>query len=256
MAESLATRASRGHRTLCLPIAEETYRRIVADPVEFRRALDDCFRRMPELFPADFAEGYQLKDDRISAKQGVPIRRIITRDGDRLQRPALVPDALHDRPRRGRRGPAVPPQVRRPVLGPGPRLRRRPDVLVSPGMRPGPVQRRRDHRPPGGVARAPPGRRAPSGRSTARRSTSPRPSVAGCVLGAEPAPTAGTDDLKAAYAVFKEEALDITPKYAPRTVNTDGWKGTKAAWKALFSAWSSSSASCTPGSRSGNAAST
>ena len=37
--------------------------------------------RMPELFPANFAEGYQLKDDRISAKQEVPIRRILLRDG-------------------------------------------------------------------------------------------------------------------------------------------------------------------------------
>jgi hypothetical protein len=80
MAKSLATRASRGYRTLCLPIAEETYRRVVADPAEFRREIDDCFRRMPELFPAKFADGYQLKDDRTSSKQEVPIRRIITRD--------------------------------------------------------------------------------------------------------------------------------------------------------------------------------
>ena len=56
----------------------------------------------------------------------------------------------------------------------------------------------------------------------------------GCVLGAEPAATAGTDDLKAAYAVFKDEARDVAPEYAPETVSTDGWKGTQAAWKALF----------------------
>ena len=56
----------------------------------------------------------------------------------------------------------------------------------------------------------------------------------GCCLGAEPAEAAGTDELKAAYAVFKDEAHDIAPKYAPKTVNTDGWKGTQAAWKALF----------------------
>src|SRR4029077_12931976 len=56
----------------------------------------------------------------------------------------------------------------------------------------------------------------------------------GCCLGAEPAETAGTDDLKAAYVVFKEEARDVVPKYTPKTVNTDGWKGTRAAWKALF----------------------
>ena len=56
----------------------------------------------------------------------------------------------------------------------------------------------------------------------------------GCCLGAEPAPTAGTDDLKAASGVFRDEAHDVAPKYAPRTVNTDGWPWTQAAWKALF----------------------
>jgi hypothetical protein len=56
----------------------------------------------------------------------------------------------------------------------------------------------------------------------------------GCVLGAELAPTAGTDDLKAAYGLFKEEARDIAPEYAPKTVSTDGWKPTRAAWRALF----------------------
>ena len=56
----------------------------------------------------------------------------------------------------------------------------------------------------------------------------------GCVLGAEPAEAAGADDLKDAYSVFKEEARDIAPEYAPKTVNIDGWKGTQPAWKALF----------------------
>ena len=38
--------------------------------------LDDCFRQTPELFPVNFALGYELKDDRMSAKQQIPIRRI------------------------------------------------------------------------------------------------------------------------------------------------------------------------------------
>jgi hypothetical protein len=46
MAELLATWASRGHRTICLPIAEETDRQIVAVPDEFRRTIDD--RRFPQ----------------------------------------------------------------------------------------------------------------------------------------------------------------------------------------------------------------
>lgn len=54
----------------------------------------------------------------------------------------------------------------------------------------------------------------------------------GCCLGAEPVETAGTDALKVAYQVFKDEARDIDSDYHPKTVNTDGWKGTQAAWKA------------------------
>jgi hypothetical protein len=58
--------------------------------------------------------------------------------------------------------------------------------------------------------------------------------VGGCVLGAEPAEAAGADELEVASGVFKDEARDLTPEYAPETVSTDGWKGTQAAWKALF----------------------
>ena len=37
MAEGIATRSSRGHRTICLPIEEEDYLRIIHDPKVFRR---------------------------------------------------------------------------------------------------------------------------------------------------------------------------------------------------------------------------
>src|SRR5438874_1861839 len=80
MAEAIATRSSRGHRTICLPIAEEAYSQVINDPVAFRRWLDGCFRETPELFPAHFDQGYELKDDRRSAKQGLPIRRIRLKD--------------------------------------------------------------------------------------------------------------------------------------------------------------------------------
>lgn len=56
----------------------------------------------------------------------------------------------------------------------------------------------------------------------------------GCFLGAEVSDTAGAEDLTAAYGVFREEARDVSPNYAPQTVNTDGWKSTQAAWKSLF----------------------
>lgn len=56
----------------------------------------------------------------------------------------------------------------------------------------------------------------------------------GCCLGAEPSDTAGADDLKVAYGVFKDETHDVAPEDAPETVSTDGRKGTQAAWEAPF----------------------
>ena len=80
MTAECATRSSRGHRTICLPISESASAQIIDDPVEFRRALDDCFQEVPELFPANFPHGYRLKDARFSAKQETLIRRIVLRD--------------------------------------------------------------------------------------------------------------------------------------------------------------------------------
>src|SRR5204863_94885 len=42
---------------------------------------------------------------------------------------------------------------------------------------------------------------------------------AGCCLGATLAPSAGADDLQAAYEVFKREAENVRPGYRPTTGN-------------------------------------
>jgi hypothetical protein len=81
MADGAAARSSRGHRTICLPIPEDTSQQVVHDPGQFRATIDECFRRAPEPFPTRFALGYELKDDRVSTKQGLPFRRILLRDG-------------------------------------------------------------------------------------------------------------------------------------------------------------------------------
>lgn len=56
----------------------------------------------------------------------------------------------------------------------------------------------------------------------------------GCILGSALTKTASEEDLTNAYLVFKEESQDIQPRYAPKTVNTDGWFGTQNSWKTLF----------------------
>ena len=233
MAAECATRSSRGHRTICLPIAEQTYSQIIEDPAAFRRALDDSFQGMPELCPANFAHGYRLKDDRLSAKQEVLIRRIVLRDGTAYSiRPSFLMPYLTARTE-DVVGPlflrkfGVPFWALAHVFGEDPMFWYR----LECGL----------------------GRFSIVG-TTARHAGLPEHLVAdehhqgldgqkvyiattvggGCCLGAEPATAAGTDELKVAYEVFKEEARDVAPAYAPETVSTDGWKGTQAAWRALF----------------------
>lgn len=57
-----------------------------------------------------------------------------------------------------------------------------------------------------------------------------------CVLGASLALQADEPALTAAYGQFKQEAQTLNPDYAPRTVNTDGWRATQKAWAGLFNA--------------------
>ena len=123
MAEGIATRSSRGHRTICLPIEEEDYLRIIHDPKAFRGTLDDCFRQTPELFPVNFALGYELKDDRMSAKQQIPIRPILLKDDSAYSiRPSFLMPYMTGA-RRTSKDHCFCPSLAS-VLGLGPRLRR------------------------------------------------------------------------------------------------------------------------------------
>ena len=233
MAQGSATRSSRGHRTICLPIEEEDYLRIINDPNAFRLRVDDCFSQNPELFPANFALGYELKDGRMSIKQEILLRRILLKDGSAYSiRPSFLMPYMTARTAEVE-GPlflrkfGVPFWALAQVFGGDPMFWYR----LECGL----------------------GRFSVVG-TTVRQATLPEHLLAdehhqpldgekvyiattvgeGCYLGAEPAETAGTDDLMAAYKVFKDEALDISPQYSPKTVSTDGWNGTQAAWKTLF----------------------
>jgi len=215
-----------------LPISEEAYPQVVNDPQLSRRTLDECLRRRPELFPKNFAKGYQLKDDRRSAKQDVPIRRIVLNDGGAYSiRPSFL----------------MPYMTARTEHIQGPLFLRKFGVPFWALARVFGGNAMSWYRLECGF-----GRLSVVG-TTVRQAELPAHLLAdehhqtrdgqkvyiattlgdGCCLGAETAETAGTDDLKAAYETFKDEARDIRAEYAPATVSTDGRKGTQAAWKAL-----------------------
>jgi hypothetical protein len=220
--------------TTCLPAGKDDYCHAVADPRRFRAWLDTAFRQHPELFPTAFAHGYRLKGARTSRKPGLRLRRV------RLKataasfpvRPSFVAPHLT----------GLAADVEGPLFL---RASGVPFWALARAFGKGPTYWYR--------LELGPGRNSIAG-TTARRADLPRHLLAdeyhqtrggennyvaatvgaACVLGCALAPTAGAEDLRAAYGVFKREARDVRPGYRPRAVNGDGWAATRQAWRALF----------------------
>jgi hypothetical protein len=225
---------ARSCSTVCLPVGKDDYNALVADPARFRRWLDQSFRDHPELFPKAFAQGYRLKDDRTSRKLGVRLRRVRLRaTGQSFSvRPCFVlpymagwTDAVQ--------GPlflrafGVPFWAIDRVFGKGPTYWYRLEVSLGRNSIAGTTLRQAG--PPEHLL-ADEHHQTRDGAKNYIATTV----AEGCCLGAALAQTANAEDLRAAYAVFKEEARDVRPDYRPKTVSVDGWAATRQAWLALF----------------------
>lgn len=220
--------------TICLPFDQPTYPELVADPIAFRAALDRLSLAVPELFPEGFARGYRLKESRTSRKLGLRVRRV---------RPKATGESFTARPSfalpymagwaADASGPlflrafGVPFRALAAVFGRDHDYWYRLEValgrnsVVGTTLRRAPVPAHlladEHHQPRDGIK------------------TYVATTVgAGCCPGAAVASTAGAEDLTAAYEVFKREARDVQPGYAPRTVSIDGWASTHQAWRLLF----------------------
>jgi hypothetical protein len=233
MAEGSASGLCRGHATICLPIEEDEYDSIVGHPEEFRQWLDRCFAEMPELFPEGFSRGYAMKDRRTSVKQRESLRRIILRDGRSYSiRPSFLMPYLTARTEEVE-GPlflrkfGVPLWALARMFGGNPMRWYRLEVGLGRNSLVGTTVR----------TTALPEHLLADEHHTRRNGEKNYIATTvggGCVLGAALSEGASTDDLKEAYGVFKAEAHNVDPEYAPKTVNTDGWHGTQAAWSILF----------------------
>jgi hypothetical protein len=225
---------ARSCSTICLPIRKEDYLNLVADPRRFRAWIDQTFRQHPELFPRAFAQGYRLKDSRSSAKTGLRLRRVrLKATGESFSiRPSFVLPYLTGLTDDAQ-GPlflrafGVPFWALARVFGRDPMYWYRLEIalgrssIVGTTLRTTPLPEHlladEHHQPRDGVKNY------------------IATTVGGdCCLGCALAPTAGAEDLQAAYAVFQREASNVQPDYQPRTVSVDGWAATCQAWRALF----------------------
>lgn len=221
--------------TLCLPICKDDYLQIVGSPAHFRTWIDHAFCNSPELFPQHFARGYTLKDFRNSKRLGIRIRRIrlrATRQAFSVRPSFVMPDMTGwtDQVE----GPlflrtfGVPFWALARVFGKNPMYWYRLEVGLGRPSIVGTTLRK---------AELPEHLLADEHHQTRDGVKNYIATTVGdgCCLGAALAQTAGVEDLKVAYGVFKQEAQDHQKDYQPRTVNTDGWASTRQAWLGLFS---------------------
>lgn len=229
-------RLPRGSCTICLPIDKDHYQQIIDSPVEFRRWVDQSFEQHGELFPEGFAQGYLFKDDRISTKLGVRLRRVeckATAEAFTIRPSFVLPymtgftDDVADPLFLRRFG--VPYWALAHVFGKDPMYWYRLEISLARNSIVGTTVRQ---------AELPEHLVADEHHQTldGEKIFIATTVAQGCCLGASVVDTADETALTKAYQTFKLETQDIDPDYAPKSVNTDGWKATQLAWLVLFPA--------------------
>ena len=220
--------------TVCLPFDQAGYSEVVSDPSAFRQALGRFFLAMPELFPEGFAQGYRLKEARTSRKLGLTLRRVrLKATGETFTiRPAFALPYMAGWAEDAS-GPlflrafGVPFWAIARVFGHDHDYWYRLEVALGRNSVAGTTLRR------AAVPEHPLADEHHQPRDGAKNYVATTVG-AGCCLGAALAQTAGEEDLRAAYGVFKAEARDVQPGYTPETVSVDGWASTHQAWRWLF----------------------
>ncbi len=225
--------AHRVNRTICLPFSQEVYSACVKNSEDFRIYIDRQIEKFPELFPAEINQGYLMKDIYHSKKQPEPTRRIEISGIAYTIRPSfLMPYNT-----------GVVEEIEKPlflrkfnvpfwalsyVFGKYPMYWYRLEQSLGRNSIVGTTVR-----DPNDI----PEHLAADEKHT--RILGDKVYVATtvgnqCILGAAAAKDAGEQSLQDAYQVFKDEAQCVKPSYTPATVNMDGWKATRNAWKFLF----------------------
>lgn len=233
---TVAHRATRGHRTIRLPIAEADYERFLNEGELARAQLNRLYGRHPELFPEGWRHGYVFYGfTQSSRKQHLRCRRVRLKASDEVF--SIAPAC-------------VMPYMTAPVAEVEKALfLMRFHVpcwaLVYVFGREAMYWYRRQQ----GL-----GRFSVVGTTVKMPERLPQDLVAdekhsrlqgekiyiattageGCILGASVSDSASEAALTHAYGVFAEEAQAVDPDYVPKTVNTDGWPATQGAWRALF----------------------
>lgn len=225
-------------KTICINFpSEKFYQRCMDDHIEFRNFLNNTYVQYPELFPADFTCGFNFHDTVASKKQdGFYMRRIMLKNQSRdvyqirpsFMMPYMIAETIDVEKALYLRRWAVPFDALAYVFGRDAMFWQRAYLSIGRNSIVGttiksPVLLPDDVVADEKISRA-------NGGKVVIATTAAQECILGCAL----AENAGTEELAGAYGEFKEEAQNLNPEYAPKTVNTDGWEPTQNAWKTLF----------------------
>lgn len=226
----------RGSKQICIPMTADIYHRIWNDAGQVRQFLEPLIQASPELFPQGMQEGYQLTGRLPESEKmpGVRLRQVRFKDGRVFTlRPSFVMSYMT----------GTVEELEHPLL------------LLSLGVPCWVVTkifRRNDMYWQRLLERL--GRNSLVGTTVRDPARLPQhlaadehhtdwcgekgyvafTAGAGCVLGVALSDSADEEHLTDAYGTFATEARDVTPDYAPQTVNTDGWWATRNAFRVLF----------------------
>ncbi len=205
----------------------------IEDPKWFREEFDGFIKEFPELFPAGIEDGYQLKEVRRSKKSKIPTRRIEVGSVTHTVRPSFVMPyhtAFSDDVEKALflRKFDVPFWALAHVFGRDAMHWYRMEqslggnsivgtTIKDPELLPEHLAADEKH-----------------SRLRGEKVYVPVTVGAQCILGAAVSEDSGEKGLTEGYGKFGLEALDLNPRYRPKSVNTDGWKATIKAWKSLF----------------------
>lgn len=223
----------RKNRTIVLPFDQSQYMATIEDPIKFREILDDFIVRIPELFPDTIPNGYRIKEIRHPVKLKIPVRRITVDSISYTVRPSFVMPyhtAITEDVEKALflRKVNVPFWALTYVFGRNDMYWYRLEQSLGRNSLVGTTVKSAELLPDNLAA--------DEKHSRLNGSKVYITTTVGnhCILGASVSQDAGEYGLKTGYSVFKKEAMNVNPQYAPQSVNTDGWRATMKTWACLF----------------------
>ena len=233
----------RESKRICLPIDRGVYQQLVNDQEVYRIYLDDCIRRYPELFPVGIERGYKLCGftDSSVKMPGLRIRRICLHKRDeqgRIQVFQVVPSFVLpymtgevgevEKPLFLHLKFGVPFWALSYVFGRDDSYWYRLSQQLGRPSLVGTSVKRVDGLPAHLLADE------KHTRILGNKAYVACTVAEECVFGASISLSVSEEGITGAYRDFKDEACELDPDYQPKTVNTDGWLATQAAWQSLF----------------------